>query len=95
MDSLFKRSIAHCIKPRYGDTGGTTDEKLSSSSDHFEMTKLAEADLEYKELQVMGFHLSLCGVGEGREERGDIGTVLQLSTWRDGSIRKADFIKRG
>ena len=94
MDSLFKRSIAHCIKPRYGDTGGTTDEKLSSS-DHFELTKLAEADLEYKELQVMGFHLSLCGVGEGREERGDIGTVLQLSTWRDGSIRKADFIKRG
>lgn len=95
-DSLFKRSIAHCIKPQYGDTGGTTDEKLSSSSDHFELTKLAEAGLEHKELPVMGFHLSLCGVREGREEGGgDNGTVLQLSTWRDGSIRKADFIKQG
>lgn len=94
---LFKRPIVHCIKPQYGDAKETGSEKLSPSSDHFELTTLAEADLEYKKLQVMGFHLSLCGEGEGREEEGggDDGTVLQLSTWQDGSIRKTDFIKRG
>lgn len=110
-ESLFEKYLApikaHCIKPRYDDTRETSDEKKSSSSlpsvpGNFELTKLAtETDLEYRELKVLGFHLSVQtgrgGNTEGGQEGGGEGgsVVLELNTWMDGSIRKTEFIKRG
>ena len=81
---------AHCLRPRYG-RGDGEDEKAKSSVSGG-LTRLAGCDLDYKELKVMGFCL---GTGADREEQGEGGVVLELSTWLDGSIQKSDFIKRG
>ena len=57
-----------------------------------ELTKLASSELKHEELKVMGFNLTI----DTRLERGATRAAgLELSTWMDGSIGKADFIKRG
>ena len=81
------------------------ERKVSASSDHFAVTKLAGLEegggkLEHKELRVIGFHLTL--QPGGKEEGGKGGRVeeeedvkLRLTAWTAGSINKNEFIKHG
>ena len=79
------------MRPRYPSRETGEEDKLEKSVlGGSELTKLASSDLEHKELKVIGFYLTV-----GAKEKRDTGAALELNTWLDGSIRKADFIKRG